>query len=167
MPYPACNKRARKIDLDWLALLADKVRELRSRTLSSSVLYRFMRLKIALCTALLFSTLGATPVISSQKTFFVRIHPARANFLKTMTPAEGDAMNRHFAYWKARMGEHRLILAGPVPIDPGTFGILIVRAADLTEAERLVAEDPSIKAHVNDYEIYPLVLSLYEGNAAK
>ena len=99
---------------------------------------------------------------SAQKTFFVRIHPAHPTFLRTMTPAEEDAMNRHFAYWKQRMGEHRLILAGPVPIDPGTFGILIVRAKDFRDAEALVAVDPSIKAHVNDYEIYPYVLSLYE-----
>ena len=60
------------------------------------------------------------------------------------------------------MAEHKLILAGPVPIDPGTFGILVVRAADLAEAERLVQNDPSVAEHVMDYEIYPLKLALYE-----
>ncbi len=63
------------------------------------------------------------------------------------------------------MAEHKLILAGPVPIDPGTFGILIIRAANLGEAEQLVQGDPSVAAHVTDYEIYPLHLALYEGSS--
>ncbi len=73
-------------------------------------------------------------------------------------------MQRHLAYWKARMAEHKLILAGPVPINLGTFGILIIRAANLAEAEQLVQQDPSVVAHVTDYEIYPLNLTLYEGS---
>lgn len=97
-----------------------------------------------------------------QETFFVQIRPSRADFLKTMTPAEKDAMSRHFAYWKERMSEQRLILAGPVPIDPGTFGILIVRADSFAEAESMIADDPSVKERVMGYEVFPLNLSLYE-----
>lgn len=80
-----------------------------------------------------------------------------------MTPDESNAMELHFAYWKARMAEHRLILAGPVRLDPGTFGILVIRASDLAEADRLMQGDPSVAARVTAYEIYPLRLSLYEG----
>ena len=117
---------------------------------------------------LLFLIITAAVCVQSSAaeksaTFFVRIHPAHARFLTTMTNAEGQAMEAHFAYWKARMAEHKLILAGPVPIDPGTFGILIVRASTLAEAEELVQHDPSVIAHVTDYEIYPLNLALYEG----
>lgn len=118
---------------------------------------------VAISLLLTFGFAGLSKASAADKTFFVRIHPARANFLSTMTPAENDAMSRHFTYWKQRMAEHRLILAGPVPIDPGTFGILVLRAANASEAERLVKGDPSVIAHLTDYEIYPLVLSLYEG----
>jgi uncharacterized protein YciI len=113
---------------------------------------------------LVFGMLGSTPVAQSSATFFVRIHPARANFLTSMTSTERQAMEQHFTYWKGRMAEGKLILAGPVPIDPGTFGILIIRAANLGEAEQLVQGDPSVAAHVTDYEIYPLHLALYEGS---
>ena len=122
-----------------------------------------MRAIALLTLALFIATNGVSRAAETSATFFVRIHPERANFIKSMTPAEDQAMARHFEYWKARMAEHKLILAGPVPIDPGTFGILIVRAADMQEAERLVQGDPSVQAHVTDYEIYPLQLALYEG----
>jgi uncharacterized protein YciI len=111
-----------------------------------------------------FAASVSPAVAATPATFFVRIHPARADFLATMTPAEDQVMQRHLAYWKAQMAEHRLILAGPVPINPGTFGILVVRAANLAEAEQLVQRDPSVVAHVTDYEIYPLNLTLYEGS---
>jgi uncharacterized protein YciI len=117
---------------------------------------------VSLCFA--FGAPGTASAADHDMTFFVRIHPARANFLSTMTPAESKAMELHFAYWKARMAEHKLILAGPVPISPGTFGILIIRARTLGDAEQLVRDDPSVVAHVTDYEIYPLRLALYEGD---
>ncbi|HEV3090618.1 MAG TPA: YciI family protein [Candidatus Cybelea sp.] len=115
---------------------------------------------------LLFCLAGATPGTTAAEramTFFVRIHPTRANFLTTTTNEERARLSEHFEYWKARMAEHKLILAGPVPIETGTFGILIVRAQDMHEAERLINADPSVAHHVNAYEIYPLRLSLYEG----
>jgi len=62
-------------------------------------------------------------------------------------------MQQHSAYWKLKMREDKLILAGPVLIDVGTFGILVVRATDLQEAEELVQHDPAVIAHVQDYEI--------------
>jgi uncharacterized protein YciI len=124
-----------------------------------------MRRLFGILPVLLFlSALDSPGVAATPATFFVRIHPARAGFLATMTPVEGQAMQRHLAYWKARMAEHKLILAGPVPINPGTFGILIIRAANLAEAEQLVQQDPSVVAHVTDYEIYPFNLALYEGS---
>ena len=73
-------------------------------------------------------------------------------------------LNVTVGYWEGEMREHRLILAGPIPIEPGTFGILVLRAKDVREAEELVKHDPSVVAHVTDYEIYPLTLSLYEGS---
>lgn len=104
---------------------------------------------------------------SASMTFFVRIHPARSGFIDSMTPAEGAKMDEHLAYWKSKMAEHALILAGPVPIKTGTFGILILRAADLNAAEELMRNDPSVIAHVTDYEIFPLRLALYEGGGIR
>ena len=118
---------------------------------------------LSLIFVLAFAAQGTAAAADQTMTFFVRIHPSRADFLSTMTTAESQAMELHFAYWKARMTEHKLILAGPVPISPGTFGILIIRAANLSEAEELLRGDPSVAAHVTDYEIYPFRLSLYEG----
>jgi len=97
-----------------------------------------------------------------MKVFFVRIHPARAGFLKTLTRKEKAIMGSHFAYWRQRLKDGQLILAGPVRMSPGTFGILIIRSKNLSEAERLVNQDPAVAARIQNYEIYPLKLSLYE-----
>jgi uncharacterized protein YciI len=60
------------------------------------------------------------------------------------------------------MEQRRLILAGPVPIEPGTFGILIVRANGVEEAEELLKGDPAVSSGTMAFEIYPLRLALYE-----
>jgi uncharacterized protein YciI len=80
-----------------------------------------------------------------------------------MTESESDIMTQHARYWRGELAKHHLIIAGPVPIEPGTFGILILRAADEREAEHMVRQDPSVAAHVTDYEIYPLRVAFYEG----
>jgi uncharacterized protein YciI len=98
-----------------------------------------------------------------KQSFFVRIHPARLNFMRTMTEQERAVMRAHYAYWKARLSERVLILAGPIPIPDAPFGIIILRACDAEEAEQLMRGDPSVIANVTDYEIFPLRLSLYEG----
>jgi uncharacterized protein YciI len=98
-----------------------------------------------------------------MQTFFVRIHPARANFLSSIGESERDVMGQHAEYWRGELAKHRLIIAGPVPIEPGTFGVLILRAAGEKEAERMVQQDPSVAAGVTNYEIYPLKVAFYEG----
>ncbi len=98
-----------------------------------------------------------------MQTFFVRIHPSRSNFLSTMSESERDAMVRHAHYWREELAKHRLIIAGPVPVEPGTFGVLILRAADEKQAERMVQQDPSVAAGVTNYEIFPLKVAFYEG----
>ncbi|MBV8728020.1 MAG: hypothetical protein JO233_09545 [Candidatus Eremiobacteraeota bacterium] len=106
--------------------------------------------------------MGEATAAGKSQTFFIRLYPAREHFLSTMTQAEAAAMQAHFTYWKARMAEHKLILAGPIPIEPGTFGILILRTTDKSEAEDLLRHDPSVLQNVMKFEVYPLNLALYE-----
>ena len=105
---------------------------------------------------------GDVTAAGKNETFFVRIYPVREHFLSTMTEAERSAMQAHFIYWKARMAEHKLILAGPIPIESGTFGILILRTTDKAAAEDLMTHDPSVMRNVMKFEVYPLDLALYE-----
>jgi uncharacterized protein len=94
--------------------------------------------------------------------FLIRIHPTRSSFVSGMTERESDFMRQHFVYWGDRLKERKLVLAGPIPIEPGTFGIVIVRADDTSEAEALIREDPSIRANVMAYEIFPFKLALFD-----
>jgi uncharacterized protein YciI len=80
-----------------------------------------------------------------------------------MTASERYVMGRHAQYWSCELAKHRLIIAGPVAIEPGTFGILIFRASNENEAEQMVRQDPSVAAGVTNYEIYPLKVAFYEG----
>ena len=98
-----------------------------------------------------------------METFFVRIYPTRTGFMALPTEAETATLRRHFTYWQSRLADKHLILARPVPIDPGTFGIIILRADDRSVAEALLQADPAMAEHVMSYEIFPLRLSLYEG----
>ena len=113
----------------------------------------------------MFVAMSASRAAAKDEAYFVRIYPAREHFLSTMTQAEGAAMRAHFLYWKARMAERKLILAGPIPIEPGTFGILILRTTDKSEAEDLMRHDPSVMQNVMKFEVYPLNLALYEAAA--
>jgi len=78
--------------------------------------------------------------------------------MDTLTSQESAIVKQHFTYWQAQLKQHALILGGPVPIDPGTFGILILRVPSLLDAEKLMENDPAMQAHVMSYEIYPLSL---------
>jgi hypothetical protein len=103
---------------------------------------------------------------SPKMEFLIRIHPTRSGVVSGMTDRESDFMRQHFVYWEERLKERKLVLAGPVPIEPGTFGIVIVRAGSDSEAEAMIRDDPSIRANVMAYEIFPFKLALFDSEGA-
>ena len=88
-----------------------------------------------------------------MKTWFVRLIPPRPTFDKDFTDAEGEAMHKHFNYWKDLNDKGVCIFGGPVLDARGVFGIIVLVAATEDEAKSIVAADPSVVAGINKVEM--------------
>lgn len=75
-----------------------------------------------------------------METFIYKIIPCRAGMVDNMTKEEEAVMDSHFDYLKANIEKGKVILAGPC-LD-GAFGIVILRADSIQEAEEFMNNDP-------------------------
>jgi uncharacterized protein YciI len=89
--------------------------------------------------------------------FLYRLNPPRPTFPGDITPAEGAAMQQHFAYWGARMAEGRVLVVGPVMDPDGPYGIAILTVADEATASAICAADPVLVADLGfSYQLFEL-----------
>ncbi len=89
--------------------------------------------------------------------FLYRLTPTRPAMLaEGLTPEERTAVSAHVTYLERLAAAGVVLLFGRTQTtDPGTFGIVIFRAASLAEAERLTADDPAVRAGVMRAELFP------------
>jgi len=87
------------------------------------------------------------------------IHPPRDDFAATMTDEERAVWGIHFERLQRLLAEGTLVLAGPTLGSINT-GIAIIEAADETEAQRLMEEDPAIASGFARGEPRPFRVSL-------
>lgn len=90
------------------------------------------------------------------------IHPPRDDFAATMTDEERAVWGIHFERLQRLLAEGTLILAGPTLGSINT-GIAVIEAADETEAQRLMEEDPAIASGFARGELRPFRVSLLRG----
>ena len=90
------------------------------------------------------------------------IHPPRDDFAATMTDEERAVWGKHFERLQRLLAERTLIMAGPTLGSINT-GIAVVEAADETEAQRLMEEDPAIASGFARGELRPFRVSLLRG----
>lgn len=64
-----------------------------------------------------------------------------------MSEDERAVMDAHFGYWGALLARGQVIAIGPVADPNGPYGIGIVLAADLAEAEVIRDGDPAMRSH--------------------
>jgi uncharacterized protein YciI len=87
--------------------------------------------------------------------FVYRLLPPRPDFMTTMTDDERATMTAHVAYWSGLMGAGRVVGFGPVAAG---YGIGLVLAEDLADAEALRDADPAIRSpHGLRGDIEPMV----------
>jgi len=65
-------------------------------------------------------------------------------------------MNEHSAYFAEQFDAGKLLLYGPVMAPDGAFGVGILEVADEAEARQFAESDPSVRAGLNRWEIYPM-----------
>ena len=90
--------------------------------------------------------------------YFFKLVPPRPDFLTTMTDDERGTMLAHVGYWTQLTAEGRTIGFGPVADPAGGYGIGVVLAEDLAEAEVLRDQDPAmLSPHGFRTEILPMM----------
>ncbi|MHA1156039.1 MAG: YciI family protein [Candidatus Heimdallarchaeota archaeon] len=99
--------------------------------------------------------------MSKSEHYIGIIKPTRDGFMTSPTDEEIKAMKEHFEYLKNLLSEDKLVLAGPATNIDNPFGILIFKVESREEAEKMLKNDPSIKAGVQSIkEFEPFNLSL-------
>jgi uncharacterized protein len=76
--------------------------------------------------------------------FLFRLIPTRPDFAFTLTDEERAAMAEHFAYWSGLLERGQAVAFGPVNDPSGPYGLGIVLAANIEEAEVFRDGDPVI-----------------------
>jgi uncharacterized protein YciI len=80
--------------------------------------------------------------------------PPRPTFVSDMTPAEYEIILQHFAFMDRVRDDGKLLLTGP-SLD-GAWGIAIFKVTAQSEAERLVAADPAVRAGLFTPALHPM-----------
>jgi uncharacterized protein len=95
----------------------------------------------------------------TKKHFFFRLIPPRPTFAQDMNGQERALMAEHAAYMKVWFDSGTVLSYGPVLDPAGSFGIGLLEMDDLAEAERFAQGDPTIKAKMNTYTIFPMIIA--------
>lgn len=78
----------------------------------------------------------------------------RPTFINDVTEEENKIMSIHFQYLKDRYEKRKLILAGPI-LAEGSFGVSILLAENLDEADQFQKQDPSVMAGIMEPKVHP------------
>jgi uncharacterized protein YciI len=77
------------------------------------------------------------------------------------TPHEDRLVEEHFAYLKRLTDRGTVLLAGRTSTaDPSGFGIVVLTAASDEAAERVLNEDPAVRAGIFCADVFPFRIAL-------
>ncbi|HEV8336876.1 MAG TPA: YciI family protein [Candidatus Polarisedimenticolia bacterium] len=99
---------------------------------------------------------GASSSEEDGGVFIIRLRPAVTG--REATELEKLKIIQHFEYLKGLLAQGKLILAGLATDDYA--GVVILRARDRLEAEKIMAGDPAIGANVFLAELHPFRVAL-------
>jgi uncharacterized protein YndB with AHSA1/START domain/uncharacterized protein YciI len=96
----------------------------------------------------------------TQPQFYLgKLIGTRPTWPNDMTPDEEKIMGEHFLYLKSLVNRKKVVMAGPVMLEP-PFGLVILKTASREEADSIMSNDPSVKHGLHTYEVGQMVLSL-------
>jgi uncharacterized protein YciI len=94
----------------------------------------------------------------AKQYFYVRLIPPRPTFAGDMSADERALMQQHAAYFRGLFDQGKVLIFGPVLDPEDNFGMGVLEVDDVAEAERLLAQDPSVLAGLNHFRISPMVV---------
>ena len=92
----------------------------------------------------------------TKQHYFFKLIPPRPTFAQDMSDGEKVLMNEHGRYFQEQFTAGRVLLYGPVMATDGTFGLAILEVDDEAEARQFGENDPSVRAGLNRFEVYPM-----------
>lgn len=95
----------------------------------------------------------------TESQFIIRLKPSRPE--GGATEEEKAKIVQHFEYLQELFSRGKLILAGMALDD--FAAVVIIRAGDRLEAERIMAGDPAVGANVFLAELHPFTVTLMSG----
>ncbi|HEX7159455.1 MAG TPA: YciI family protein [Edaphobacter sp.] len=90
--------------------------------------------------------------------FFFKLIPPRPTFAIDMSDSERALMGQHVSYVRTFYDAGAVLTYGPVLTSEGSFGFAVLEMPDVAAAEAFAANDPTILAGLNRYEISPMRL---------
>jgi uncharacterized protein YciI len=90
---------------------------------------------------------------------FFKLLPPRPTFAADMTEQERALMAQHAIYIRTHYDAGAVLAYGPVLSTEGAFGMAILDMPDLATAETFAANDPTVIAKLNTYQICPMHLA--------
>jgi uncharacterized protein YciI len=100
--------------------------------------------------------------VPTDHDFICFIEPAREGMIDQPTDAEAAAVEAHFRYLKSLTEQGVVVLAGRTLEEPYA-GIVIFRAAGPTAAERIMRDDPALRAGVFRARLQSFRIALLQG----
>ncbi len=97
--------------------------------------------------------------------YYFKLIPPRTTFSQDITDEERGLMKQHAAYCQQQFEAGKLLLYGPVMAPEGAFGVGILEAADEAEARQFAEDDPSVRAGMNRFAIYPMRVANARGKS--
>jgi uncharacterized protein YciI len=88
--------------------------------------------------------------------FFMKLVPPRPTFPFDMNDDEKRLMEEHAQYLKEHFDAGRILVYGPVLREGAPFGMACFHVTDEAEARRIMDGDPTVRAGLNRYEIWPM-----------
>ncbi len=88
--------------------------------------------------------------------FYLKLIPPRPTFPGDITDNERALMEEHGAYCVQQFAAGKLLAYGPVMAPDGAFGVAILEVADEAEARQFGEDDPSVRAGMNRFQLYPM-----------
>ncbi len=88
--------------------------------------------------------------------FAYKLFAPRPTFPQDMNAEEAAIMTEHVAYWTQLAEKGTAVAFGPVHDPAGVWGIAILEAGSVEEADSLRVADPAVAKRLGRVEIYPM-----------
>jgi len=95
----------------------------------------------------------------TKEHYFFKLIPPRPTFPHDMTDEERLLMEEHGRYFQEQFAAGTILLFGPVMATGGAFGLAVLEVDNEAEARQFGEGDPSVRAGLNKFELYPMRVS--------